>query len=74
MKKYLTISRYEDEPYAAFLTQEQLEQKLKEEWEDYTFLNSAPGDLMNFPSKSVLIVKGEIIVPKPKKVVTEWVV
>ena len=74
MKKYLTISRCEDEPYAAFLTREQLEQKLKEEWKDYEFLNSAPCDLMSFPSKSVFIVKGEIIVPKPKKVFTEWVV
>jgi len=75
MKKYLIISRYDDEPYMEFLTQTQLEQKLSTEWSNgYTFLSEAPRDLMDFPSKSIFIIKGEIIVPTPKEVVKVWTI
>lgn len=51
-----------------------LESHLNEHYwgEDVTIRNSADGDVMMGHGNSLLIVKGEIIVPKERTVVTEF--
>jgi hypothetical protein len=73
-KKYLILSRCEDEVGYDVVTKSELNKKLQSgEYEGYTFLDGTEKiDLEYFPSKSVLIMAGEFVIPKPKKVVTEW--
>jgi len=43
--------------------------------DDVTFLSSVPiPDPQYWPDNSSLIIKGEIVVPKPKTTITEYVV
>ncbi len=53
---------------------EVLQLLLGDEGEDngYTAVKDLPDDLQNFGGDEMVIIKGEIIVPKPKKVVTEY--
>lgn len=72
-EKYLVISRCEDEPYVEFLTKEELQTRITQDWEKYEFLEKLPNtDLNYFPSRSVFIFKGELIIPKAEKFVTKW--
>lgn len=71
-KKYLVISRSEDEVYNHFYTRSELEMALNEEWkEGYNFVDTMPDDFMYFPANTVFIMYGEIVIPKAKKVVTK---
>lgn len=76
MKKYLVIERYEDETYLSILTKEELEKKMDEQWKDgsYKFLGEKDfdGDLMTFPSRSVLIMEGEVKKPKIVRVIEKF--
>lgn len=74
-KKYLVISRCEDEVHNRFYTKTELEKALNEDWANgYTFIDSMPCDFMEFPSWSVFIMLGDIIKPKAEKVVTKLVI
>lgn len=61
------------------LSQKQVEQRLDDVSKGYeraTFITEVPksdgGCWMNVPEDAVLIVKGEIVVPIPEKVVTQY--
>jgi hypothetical protein len=74
-EKYLVISRCEDEPYMEFLSKDELQKRIIEDWKKYNFLNEIRNDNLNyFPARSVFIFKGEIIIPKAEKVVTKWTI
>lgn len=71
--KYITLSRCEDEPHFEIIEKKKLEKQFNDgEYEGYDFLTRYDGDLMEFPSNSILIIKGEIIIPKAKQVVKEY--
>lgn len=72
MDVYIVISRCGDEPHIAVLSTSELTDLLADDWKGYKFLDDADVDLAEFPSYSVLIIKGKVIVPKPKTVVTEY--
>jgi len=71
MKKYLVIAQGEDGPYVAYLTQDELQERLKEEWNGWKFLSSPPTDLQ-YGIKQLFIMEGNVVVPKPEQVVTSW--
>jgi len=67
--EYLVMSRGDDEPHTYIMSEKQLRQHLDES--KYSFLDKPP-EFDRFPSNSVFIFKGEIIIPKVKEKVTEW--
>jgi hypothetical protein len=71
MKKYLVISRYDDTPSISMMTESDILQSLKEDWNGFKFL-SEPGDIEYFLNKSVFIFKGEVIIPQPVQIITEY--
>jgi hypothetical protein len=71
MKEYFVISCRSDGPHMTMLTREQLLAKLVEcKW---TFLKDVP-DWEYMAKDSIFILKGSVVIPTPKKVVTEYVV
>ena len=71
MNYYLVIARCEDAPKLLYLTEEEINRYLAEDWHEYAFL-SQPPDLFTFPPRSVFIHKGEIVRPRPVTTVTNW--
>lgn len=75
MEKYIVLHRCEDEVHITVGSASGLKKDLAAggQFEGYEFIKD-PGrlDLENFPSRSALIIKGEVVVPKAKKVVTEY--
>lgn len=73
MNTYYTIYRHQDNLHTAGpLTQDELNQRLNAEedgYKNYRFLDDIP-DLEYFPSKSIVVIKGEIVQPKVEEVVT----
>ncbi len=75
-KYYVIISSEDGEPSVKEMTKEQvLKMFVPNEYGDYYYgkreaLSELPGDISNFDG--VVIIKGEIVVPKPRKVVTEY--
>jgi hypothetical protein len=71
---YTVISRCEDELNFDILSKDQLLKRLKEEFaEGYEFLDDLhTHNLEEFPSMSVMIIEGGIVVPKVKKVAVEF--
>lgn len=75
MKKYLVIERCEDEAYLHYLTEDELQKRLNDgEFRGYEFLKPSDfqGDLMGFPSMSIMIFCGDGVIPKPVKTVTKY--
>ena len=75
-KRYLVISRFDDEVSNRFYTRAELEKILNNEWknEGYEFIDSIPDDPMYFPARSVFIMHGETVLPKAERVVTKLVI
>lgn len=72
-EKYLMISRCEDEVYSAFYTKEELLRMLNVGFRDCTFLEQLPvNGLEQFPAMSAIIIKGNVVIPKPEKIVEIW--
>jgi hypothetical protein len=75
MKKYLVISRCEDEPYLHYFIESNLRKALNDGvFEGHKFLNQSDwdGNIMEFPSHSVIIFCGDTVIPTPVKKVTEY--
>lgn len=75
MTTYVVISRLEDEPTIELIPAAALLTMLNHEgsFAGYKILKEIPSiDLQEFPSKSLLIIEGKIIVPKVKTVVKEF--
>lgn len=75
MKKFLVISCYEDGPSVHYYTEAELTRKLNDgEFEGYKFLkeNELVSTLTEFPARSVIIFKGEQIIPQPVQKVVEY--
>lgn len=69
---YIVLVRDEDEPYISELSADRLKELLKEDWNSYKFLEASDFELARFPTCSLLIVQGEVIIPKPVSTVTEY--
>ncbi len=75
MKKYLVIDRDEDEVSLTYYSQPKLIKALNEgTFSHSTFLseNDWDGDFQYFPSNSVIIFCGELVIPKPVEKVVEY--
>lgn len=72
--KYLVISRLDDEVHVEILQEHALKERLEAEEDGYRgfdILRSCP-EPENFPGRSLFIFRGEVVIPKPKTVVTEY--
>ena len=67
-KNYFVIWRDQDEPGIKFMSKSELRRFLSE---NYAFLKDAP-EIEEFPSKSVFILKGSVVIPQARRHVTEW--
>jgi len=70
--QYLTINRCEDEPHIELLEKAEVEKRLAGEWNGYTIIQTLPSDLNYFPSRSVFVFGGEIVIPKQVAIATKW--
>ena len=69
---YFIMFRNEDEVCVRWMASEELQDALVNDWIGWEFLREIPNDLDGFPSKSVFIIKGEVVIPRQKVVVKEW--
>lgn len=73
---YLVIFRDEDEPSLEwYLTKESLLANFESYMGNFTFIESGsmiPYNLMNWPSQTAVAIKGEVVAPKPKRVVEKY--
>jgi len=82
MSKYFIITASDGEPDLEILTKDELEIRLGEEFEDYMYEHfcsegdlsflSEGGDLTYLNNSYVILIKGDIIIPKKKEVVTQY--
>lgn len=72
--QYIVISRCEDDVRYETLPGKALKKLLLEDWAGYDFINSLRTNDIGgeFPPKSLLIIKGGVVIPTPKKTVTEY--
>lgn len=75
-EKYFVVLRREDEPDFQVMDEKTLRKFLNNpdnRVEDLHFIDKVSDrmDLEYFPSNSVLILRGEIVIPKPKKIAVE---
>lgn len=71
--RYFIIGRNEDEPFMSSMDKDELIKRLSENyWGNVKFMTEYPHGLCEFPPYSIFIMKGEIVVPKPKKVVETY--
>ncbi len=75
-EKFFVISRCEDEPHFTVMDREALDKYLNDEEDGvggYKIIEDAKSvDLEYFPASSVLIIKGEVIVPRAKEKVVRY--
>lgn len=77
---YLVISRCEDDPDLFWYeTKEALMRHIADELQSnlgqsYVFIEDPKQipALYMWPSKTLLVVKGDLVVPKPREIVKEW--
>lgn len=73
MYVYYVIIRGQDEPYIVTYTKQKLEKALSEDYSDYTAMECLNSfNLMEFPSQSYFIIKGQLVVPKRVEVITKF--
>lgn len=75
MKEYLVVYRLEDDVHIDLYSANSLAEFLREDGFGLEFIQSTdavPTYFDDFPSNTCLIMKGSIVVPKPKTVVQEW--
>jgi hypothetical protein len=84
VSKYFVISVSEDGIYVEAMTKEELERELQQEIEDYEgdgpqYLDALPeagvdewNRVLQTNERLKLIIKGKIVVPKPRQVVTRY--
>jgi hypothetical protein len=73
-EQYYVISQNDDgEASVNVLTKEQLNQRLSEnEYRNYDCVSKVPKGYIEEWGKNMVIIKGELVVPKPIKQVTKW--
>lgn len=70
---YLLIARGEDAPYWQILPNAAEVNLLLKEMDGAQFLTELPSQsVTKFPADSVIVFKGEVVVPKPVQTVTEY--
>ena len=75
---YFVVSSSEDGIDVQAMKSEQLKRAIKEEYwgSEMSFVDEVPetdkGCFLGTDEGAILIIKGEIVVPKPKTVVKEW--
>ena len=74
MRNFIVISRCEDEARVEILSEKKLKDQLDDgDYSGYTFLDSLPdSDLNYFPSESVFIMEGKVVVPEAVTEVTKY--
>lgn len=73
MSKYFVLYPSEDGCTVTELTESELKKRLNEDYySGREFLDKTPKDNHNYWGNSILIIKGEIVVPKPIQTVTEY--
>ncbi len=73
-KSYFVITNSDGDTCVDMITEEKLLKRLDEKYwgEDVKFLNEIPTSDTNYWGETVLIVGGEIVVPKPKEIVVSY--
>ena len=77
-KKYLVISRCEDEPYIQYMTEADVVMALNDEWREYKtitedqIVKEQHNFLLHFPARSVLIMCGKLCQTHPIEKVVSW--
>jgi hypothetical protein len=73
---YLVIWTTSDDMFTVHLTEEEILGRLNDpddNWGELRFLDKMPDkNVEQWPTNSMLIIRGDIVVPKPKQVVTEY--
>ena len=72
MKYFVIVGSYDGGCSCTCLSQSELNDKLnKKHWgEGRIILSAIPGDICNF--EEIVIIKGEVVVPKEKRTVVEY--
>tara|TARA_R100001594_G_scaffold121248_2_gene157050 strand:- start:338 stop:565 length:228 start_codon:yes stop_codon:yes gene_type:complete len=72
---YFVIKNTDGDTIVSSMTKEVLEERLNEDWygTDVKFLNEIPkNNDTNYWGEDILIIKGDIVTPKPVQTVTEY--
>lgn len=75
MEKYFVISNGDGDTYISMISKEELLIRLNENYwgEDVVFFDEMPSQRdTNYWGEKVLIIKGEVAVPKAKEVITSY--
>lgn len=74
-KDYIVLVPGEDGLSAECLSREELLKRIKEEyWGHREFLDRIPDRDHNYWGRTIIVIKGTIVVPQPVETVTEWTV
>lgn len=70
--KYFMIYNFDGDTMVKTYDKATLQQEIDNECNDYDFLSKIPDDDTNYWDEKVLIIKGQIVVPKPVQTVTKY--